>query len=140
MNDNNSINKKRQTLKVLSGLGLLGMSSSILLACAREPNSFSVLDDGTVILEINDGLNCFAGNCIRINIRDRLISSAGREAVEIPHGILLEIGSITLNDFEELVSLARRAPRKQSDNDSSNGGGGSGGGSGGGGGGSGGHS
>lgn len=117
---------RREVLARTGKLAAAGALPAVLAACAVEPNPTVAGPDGGTLIRITEGLNCYDGGCVRLNLARREVSSPGREAVVVPEDIALESGTVTPEEFSRLRRLARTAPSNQPDGGGDAGGGGGG--------------
>ena len=120
---------RRDILRRAGTTALVLGAPTLLAACLANPNELRTGPDGQTLIVLKRGLNCHNGACIGIDARRGRVSVSGREEVAVPEGIDLSRGTLSEDDFAQLVQLARRAPQVSSGGD---GGGGAGGGGGGG--------
>lgn len=109
----NTFQSRREVLARTGKLAAAGALPAVLAACAVEPNPTVTGPEGETLIQVTDGLNCFDGGCLRLDLARREVSALGREPVAVPGDIAVEGGTVTPEDFTRLRSVARAAPRKR---------------------------
>jgi hypothetical protein len=124
----NAFQSRRDVLARTGKLAAASALPALLAACAVEPNPTVTGPDGETLIRVTDGLNCFDGGCVRLDLARREVSVIGREAAEVPEDIEIETGTVTPEEFSRLRRLARTAPREETGGGDGGAGGGGGGG------------
>jgi len=91
----NTFQSRREVLARTGKLAAAGALPAVLAACAVEPNPTVTGPGGETLIQITDGLNCYDGGCLRLNLARREVSAPGREPVVVPDNIAVEGGTVT---------------------------------------------
>ncbi len=93
----------------------LAMTLAITLTAALTSPSFAVENevitapDGTIEIVVKDGMNCHRLQCFTLNLQNGTAQWAGSVVIDLPEGIDLSSGRMSVDTFRTILRAARNA-------------------------------
>ena len=81
---------------------ILALTALMVAACGQPADTPNRTQDGIVLIELQDGWNCYQGRCFQYHAHTNQIQALGHERTDIPRLAEITNGEVTPRNFLRL--------------------------------------